>query len=567
MAATPMPAHNLISNTETALVAQSSQFFPNAAGFQIVGGQFVSGDVHNHPIVDSRGQTSLPSMAAMPDAYAESEVYCSQLMRQRRGFPLYVPEPQRNLPEQYQRNGVSIGDVGRVTPEGIFDFFFNIYLPPGHPINANVPEDFSPMPPYASVDIFHLDFVPGNHVSTPSVQKLDLNLATENFPGGDFMFNCEAPHGAVLALPHGGHLEKLENLENIRQYAAKHAESWYRYINGTRGRGLANGSLYLVTGTEKSRSWGMASFHDVREEFQLAFKPTSGTHNYHWRGIYARKNPARNKSSATLPIDRGPLNQTNFVHGLSISLGTGIWGRLFGEVKICDMVDSQLGNTNSDSVPYSQGSSVFSWSLSFFGSDSTTGGTHRANREEDVVISDFPAIPRISHPAKIINNYLLQKAPHAAVVMSHDDDWRDILQDFPAFVMTALQRQDGARSIVRNPSELLQQINDRFNVMENDGMIFLVSKSKSSPSESDLLSEVSTNSTSAQSPASSTHMALFETFLRLPEQPSTRPNPMASPSTPATMRPRRNAFSDRLMCRRSPIQRAEYEMAVSDTED
>ncbi|KAJ7471382.1 hypothetical protein B0H11DRAFT_1680279, partial [Mycena galericulata] len=77
--------------------------------------------------------------------YSESESYCSQLLRRGRGFPLYVPEPPRNLP-QLQRRGLAIGDVGRVTPEGIFDFFFNIYLPADHPVNANdVPENFYPL--------------------------------------------------------------------------------------------------------------------------------------------------------------------------------------------------------------------------------------------------------------------------------------------------------------------------------------------------------------------------------------------------------------------------------------
>ncbi|KAJ7813836.1 hypothetical protein B0H13DRAFT_2465944, partial [Mycena leptocephala] len=57
------------------------------------------------------------------DIWSESASYCGQLLRQGRGFPLYVPGPPGNLPE-YQRNGVSIGDVGRVTPDGAFDFFF-----------------------------------------------------------------------------------------------------------------------------------------------------------------------------------------------------------------------------------------------------------------------------------------------------------------------------------------------------------------------------------------------------------------------------------------------------------
>ncbi|KAJ7686067.1 hypothetical protein B0H17DRAFT_907284, partial [Mycena rosella] len=193
--------------------------------------------------------------------------YCSQLLRQGRGFPLYVPGPQRNLPQEYRRKGVSIGDVGRVTPEGIFDFFFNIYLPAEHPINANdVPENFYPLTQYFPRDVPPLR----------CVHRAGFELClyfTSDFPGGDFIFDCNAPRGAVLALPHGSQLTKLENLEHMRRYASEHAESWYKYINGARGRGLANGSLYLVTGCEKSRSWGMAAFQDVTTEptFQLSF--------------------------------------------------------------------------------------------------------------------------------------------------------------------------------------------------------------------------------------------------------------------------------------------------------
>ncbi|KAJ7922292.1 hypothetical protein B0H13DRAFT_1477925, partial [Mycena leptocephala] len=180
---------------------------------------------------------------------SESGNYSSQLLSQGRGFPLYVPRPRINLPVQYKREGVAIGDVGRVTSDGNFDFFFNIYLPADHPINANVPEGFVPLSPYDPIDVDHSDFDPAAHVTMYS-----------SAPGGEFVFNCEGPKGAVLALPHGAHLEKLENLVSMRQYAAKHAESWYKYVNETRGRGLVNGSLYLITGCEKAKSWGMASF-------------------------------------------------------------------------------------------------------------------------------------------------------------------------------------------------------------------------------------------------------------------------------------------------------------------
>ncbi|KAJ7603735.1 hypothetical protein FB45DRAFT_709836, partial [Roridomyces roridus] len=75
-----------------------------------------------------------------------SQCYCNQLLFQGRGFPLYVPAPQGNLPPDYKHHGVSIGDVGTVTPQGVFRFFFNIYLPAEHPINHNdVPDNFSPL--------------------------------------------------------------------------------------------------------------------------------------------------------------------------------------------------------------------------------------------------------------------------------------------------------------------------------------------------------------------------------------------------------------------------------------
>ncbi|KAJ7170942.1 hypothetical protein C8R43DRAFT_72172 [Mycena crocata] len=331
----------------------------------------------------------------------------------------------RNLPE-YQRNGVAIGDVGRVTPDGIFDFFFNIYLPPGHPINANIPEAFSPMVPFAPIDLVHLDFSPGSYISTSTVQKLDLDPPLDEFPEGEFVFSCTSPEGAVLALPHGSHLQRLENLENLRAYAAQHAESWYKYINGARGRGLANGSLYLVTGWEKAQSWGMASFHNTDDEFQLIFKPNPDSNRlqYRWGGAHARRNPARKKYFCPM---NSISNQTTFIHGLSISLGRGNWGRLFGDVEIRPIVDSQFGSAKGDATTHSQGSSFLSWSFSLLTGGGTTTGKHHAGGNDATAVSEFAPIPPLFHPAALINDYILQMTPQARVVLSHTDDWSEIL--------------------------------------------------------------------------------------------------------------------------------------------
>ncbi|KAF8212080.1 hypothetical protein K438DRAFT_1226131 [Mycena galopus ATCC 62051] len=324
-------------------------------GFDIRGGNFAAGDIHCHgppaqggsnqklispPSPTDRSVIESTTVAPWPDAttdYSENEIYFSQLLRRRRGFPLYNPGPQRNLPPQYQKRGVGIGDVGRVTPEGVFDFFFNIYLPPQHPINANdVPDDFSPLEPYASKDIVELDFDPGNYVASRSIEVRDCDDDSLDFPGGKFHFNCKGPHGAVLALPYGSHLWKLENLELVRQYATRNAESWYKYINCNRGRGLTNGSLYLITGCEKSASGGIATFQNIAtgHDFQLSSSPPLLQTSIGSTEIRARSR-STSRPLCRVPILRSttPLLSTDSLFPLGKGYGggfleTSVWAKL-----------------------------------------------------------------------------------------------------------------------------------------------------------------------------------------------------------------------------------------------
>ncbi|KAF7369443.1 hypothetical protein MVEN_00273700 [Mycena venus] len=417
---------------------------------------------HHYPYLELGSTRISPLLNIVDDTFSESEIYSNQLLRQKRGFPLYVPGPQQTLPEEYRKRGVAIGDVGRITPEGSFDFFFNIYLPADHPIhNRNVPEDFSPLPLFDTLDLYDQSYLEGHHVSTPSTQRLDSD--SDIFPGGDFVFRCHEPQGAVLALPHGSHLQKLRNLEPIREYAARHAESWFKYVNGPRGRGL-DGSLYLVTGSEKALSWGMASFHSVRDAFQLTFTLPAGASGYRWRG-----NPAQKKYHDPSPMHEPYKNQTTFIHGLSISLGTGVWARMFETVQIREIAntESRLGGRGGNSTSSSHGSSRLSRVLGFLGGGAAGGNYGQSRRH--AVLSDFPPISQIIHPGELINGYILAKAPQATVVMSHDDDWCDIF---------------GEGNPAQTMADLLQRIGDEYVVVEKGGATFLQAMSASARNES-----------------------------------------------------------------------------------
>ncbi|KAJ6512770.1 hypothetical protein C8R45DRAFT_326948 [Mycena sanguinolenta] len=372
-------------------------------------------------------RVSQPNKSSFPAVYSDSKNYCSQLLRQGRGFPLFVPGPQPNLPAEYQTRGVAIGDVGRITAEGSFDFFFNIYLPANHSINANVPEDFIPLSPYDPIDVIPLDFGPGNYVSSHTVTRAEVDDKFLKFPGGGFIFNCQGRSGAILALPHGARLEKLENLAKMRRYAEEHAESWYKYVNVTRGRGIVNGHLYLVSGCEKAPSWGMAYFQNLalEDEFKLSFGPTENAngYKYRWNGAHCHY-----KQADSPLVDGTPLNQTTFIHAFAISVGERIWEKVFG-VQVCQPVSPTfLDKSGRSFIPYGAQEFAPLWYIftSLWGS--AYSGWSEVPLGNGTVTDAFPA-PKIIHPSEIIHERIFREVPQARVVITHDDDWRDVLKD------------------------------------------------------------------------------------------------------------------------------------------
>ncbi|KAJ7887819.1 hypothetical protein B0H14DRAFT_2694663 [Mycena olivaceomarginata] len=176
----------------------------------------------------------------------------------------------------------------------------------------------------------------------------------------------------------------------MRQYVARNAKSWYKYVNQTRGRELVNGSLFLITGCEKARSWGMATFHDVspQKEFQLSFQPTPEAEDC-WEAphcCYKHTYP---------PLDDSPLNQTTFIHAFTISLPETIWETLFGDVAIRQLVDSPapMDKSGHGFVPYGSQGSLFTSFFSFFGGNAPTGG--RQHSGQDGIILDASPIPKV----------------------------------------------------------------------------------------------------------------------------------------------------------------------------
>jgi hypothetical protein len=179
-------------------------------------------------------------------------------------------------------------------------------------------------------------------------------------------------------------------LIKLRGYVTEHAASWYQYIQGSKGRELANGDLYLITGHEKAPSWGMASYYANNEKFNLSFKPDN-THQYRWVGVSGQINPSQFKSYNG---PSGSSNQTVFLHGWTISLGMAPWRRLLGivTVKTSSIEDLKwsLDRHGGFHVRSPRGQLFLQWPFNVKRASGVTGDSHHAEQAGAVVLSDFP---------------------------------------------------------------------------------------------------------------------------------------------------------------------------------
>ncbi|KAJ7588408.1 hypothetical protein C8J56DRAFT_68664 [Mycena floridula] len=257
-----------------------------------------------------------------------AQVYNSSLLGKGHGCPLWLPEPDDGLLEEYRRTGVQIGDLLRLTADGGYEYFFNIFQSASHAINVGrVPAGFRKLS-LNKKDISERknQHQVGAHLSTMIVTKIavsaeaetgDAALAVSGIPmdfGAGIEFTSSSKSGATLVLPDGASRSGYENHTILRDYIAQNIQSWFAYVNGTRGREASH--LCLVTGCDKARSWAVASFSsaDTPTKVSLTFKATvvGAAASYSWHEV----------NSAATRVSREPEkkeNQCVFVRGYNLN--------------------------------------------------------------------------------------------------------------------------------------------------------------------------------------------------------------------------------------------------------
>jgi hypothetical protein len=135
-------------------------------------------------------------------------------------------------------------------------------------------------------------------------------------------------------------------LQVFRDYALKNAQRWYVFVNGTLGRMVESGELYLVTGVDKSSSWSVAALENNSEGRGLsltlkAAQAGSGSAACAWEwgssSSFANSGPRRGPEEQSWTD-----NQTVFLRGFKVAIRSTPLKKAIKVLSIADLKPSQI---------------------------------------------------------------------------------------------------------------------------------------------------------------------------------------------------------------------------------
>ncbi|KAJ7067429.1 hypothetical protein C8F01DRAFT_667634 [Mycena amicta] len=272
-----------------------------------------------------------------------NEVY-QRLESLKHGRPLYTPEPNQNLPAEYQKVGVSIGDVG-LFRDGSFEVLFNACWPPGYSINAQfgVPSGFEPFTVEKSAVTKRLYHSPGTIITTAAICEVSLGVGASSVippclpasAGSSVTLSFHSKVGAALVLPQGASRENLLPVARFRHYVQRHADRWYAFAqtSGFHPEPLPTSAsrnshdedaLFVVTGCDKTSAWGIATASSLSASVGFSLKVAlvglvEGTLEPKFEWHQTSSATVRTSSHSDADADAlGPENQCVFVRGFFV---------------------------------------------------------------------------------------------------------------------------------------------------------------------------------------------------------------------------------------------------------
>ncbi|KAF8122172.1 hypothetical protein EV363DRAFT_858699 [Boletus edulis] len=381
---------------------------------------------------------------------APHEVY-SKCLLGAHGYPLWTPELKIQLRENYQLEGLKIGDVGIVSPnDGSFDVLFNITLPQSEqPYPRLVREDFTPIVLDPEADFATQPRAVSVHgvIPSESVELIsqEIHSCDQRPSRANYEFGLSMEDGAVLVLPEGARSCDLVNEKRFLDEAIRHGIDWYACATEKAGRLINNDSLYLITGFHKTHSWSLGAAGRTGSSLQnrrsVKFKVEQVHQNsdpaaaYIWSAAHrftGRVGPMSEIPDRVLDGRvRRPANQAVFIRGFRITVNKLLFLKTvsvetrqgtFGGLGT--YVNSLLWGGPSDST---QSSGTESATDNTVDQDSSQnyGRLYTGSR---LTIDRMQDVSQTFHPGDSINQYMLKKEPRAMIALTHDSLWIEMLR-------------------------------------------------------------------------------------------------------------------------------------------
>ncbi|KAF5368014.1 hypothetical protein D9758_004371 [Tetrapyrgos nigripes] len=419
-------------------------------------------------------------------AFAPEDLYPRLFFPRRKGYALWCPEPNEYAPAEHRRTGVQIGDLVLITRRGGLDYLFNVCLPADHPANLHkVPEDFQPLGSQLRLEKGRQargSFVAssGSGVTVQHINNGDKTWLFAGVPeefGEGLAFTSSVQEGALLVLPEGASTFDLQNQRDFYNYANNHALAWYKHVNGVLGYEAENGSLYLVTGCDKSRCWGTAAFScDNPEDVYIELIPRK----FHQHSSLPQyRFGARRAADVNIAPDPEQQNSAQagctFVRGFRVAVRPKFLNRMMGQTveisSIMDLTEKDIIKT-MDARRRKAEKPIFSSLKGFLGirksgapfakrgHDFLSGEQHLT--EDTGTIEQFPKQTQIYHPSDLISQFILENSPEVDVSVIHDDIWCSLVND-----------SDAASGRFPDDLELLERFLDKYTVEVKDGIAHL----------------------------------------------------------------------------------------------
>ncbi|KIK52187.1 hypothetical protein GYMLUDRAFT_971309 [Collybiopsis luxurians FD-317 M1] len=345
----------------------------------------------------------------LPIPCDERGEYVRLLLPKKRGYPLWNPRPVGRIPDAYRANGVSIGDIGIMNEFGDFDYLFNIGLPPNNPNQGRVPHDFIPLPQalnnWSETDV---DLRPGCYIaSNHAYFRRSYSQHIAGYPqipkvpeevGAGLIFKTSTSRGALLILPEGGTRYDHPAMAMFLEHAERCATSWFKFINRVLLRG-AN-EIYLVTGCDKTRAWGVACFSDADpRNVLLEYVPRLPRIAGMKPGYLFRRSDSALASAGADDILENQSGCT-FLRGFRIT--------------------ARVGPQSREKISITQHSD---WS--------TDGGLQKppgTSKKRDGSTHKYSG-QQMYHPSNVINKWILSKYQDIDIAITHDDDWASVIRN------------------------------------------------------------------------------------------------------------------------------------------